>query len=298
LHDSTPNQGEARQGFAVGAHQEPLCRDGLFAILWYAQIVIVSTIALTWGRSALKLNEDYKDISIAGNYDDAHLIFIISLFAALGASVISSVCLGVMWQFSTYLVQLSLVFSSVNALIVAILSFWAGSVVGGMCGLLFFALSVCYAFMVWRRIPFAAANLGTAIHAIKSNYGVMLVAFLIVGVAVIWTSTWTMAFIGVYTKTANCAMDMDNGSIVCQSDPNSFCIFLLLVSYFWTHQVLKVGYSILMDGILSRCFIFLSRDSIIYTHIVSSTCMIDCTSFRILYMQLLLERWARGGLIL
>jgi hypothetical protein len=238
LHDSTPTQGEATPGFAVGEHQEPKCRDGFFAILWYAQMVIVLTIALTWGRSALKLGEDYY-VDVAAN-DDAHLIFIISLFAALGASVISSVCLGVMWQFSTYLVQLSLLFSIVNALIVAILSFCAGSVVGGMCGLLFFGLSVCYAFMVWRRIPFAAANLETAIHAVKSNYGIVLVAFLIVGLAVIWTCTWTLALIGVYTKTAHCTMDMDSGAMVCQSDPNSFYIFLLLISYFWTHQVLKV----------------------------------------------------------
>eukprot|EP00978_Attheya_sp_CCMP212_P043955 scaffold295705_cov56-Attheya_sp.AAC.1 len=212
LHDSTPTQGEATPGFAVGEHQEPKYRDGFFAILWYAQMVIVLTIALTWGRSALKLGEDYKDVDVAAN-GDAQLIFIISLFAALGASVLSSVCLGVMWQFSTYLVQLSLVFSIVNALIVAILSFWAGSVVGGMCGLLFFGLSVCYAFMVWHRIPFAAANLGTAIHAVKSNYGIVLVAFLIVGLAVIWTCTWTLALIGVYTKTAHCTMDMDNGSM-------------------------------------------------------------------------------------
>jgi hypothetical protein len=83
-----------------------------------------------------------------------------------------------------------------------------------------FAIGVCYAKMVWPRIPFAAANLNTALSAVKANMGLTFVAYLVLLVAFGWSVFW---FVGL-------------GTAVTTS--NQGVLFLLLVSYYWVHQVL------------------------------------------------------------
>lgn len=52
-------------------------------------------------------------------------------------------------------------------------------------GFIIFALSACYTYCVWRRIPFAAAaNLNTGMMAVKANGRIFIMAY--VSVALLW----------------------------------------------------------------------------------------------------------------
>ena len=112
--------------------------------------------------------------------------------------------------------------------------FLSGSIFGAIIGLIFFAVSICYARAVWPRIPFATANLVTAITAVKANWGVVIYAFVFTVLAGAWSLIWTIGFVGVFDRTYEC--DENN---VC-TDPNYGFLFLLFVSYFFAHQVLQV----------------------------------------------------------
>ena len=148
-----------------------------------------------------------------------------------------------------FLIQLSLLFSLAWSLVVAVASFvlfpYPANLVGGIFGTIFFALSACYACAVWRRIPFAAANLNTGLTAIKTNAGAILVVYSLVVLAIGYSVMWMTALVGVYdaegllisdndtnTTTAGGSMT-SGGSNTGENELGWGYLFLLLLAYFW-----------------------------------------------------------------
>lgn len=83
-----------------------------------------------------------------------------------------------------------------------------------------FAISCCYAKFVWSRIPFAAANLKTALTAVRANLGLIIVSFVFMAVGFGYTILW-MATANVYMNTIPASA------------------FFLFLSFYWTQQVLS-----------------------------------------------------------
>lgn len=112
-------------------------------------------------------------------------------------------------------------------------------------GLLYFALTTCYACSVWSRIPFGRANLETSLSAVKTNFGISLTGYFFSVAAFGWTLLWGIALLGVYDispEQAGCnngfIVDEDNQTTPCVKQVNMGYMFLLLLSFYWTHQVL------------------------------------------------------------
>ena len=102
-----------------------------------------------------------------------------------------------------------------------------------MC-LIGFAITACYARAVWSRIPYAAANLVTAVTAIRANIGVSLYAYLNLFLTFGWTMWWSVAFVATNYVLNGCDAQGE-----CETSPNGALVFGFLVSYFWTIQVVK-----------------------------------------------------------
>lgn len=83
-----------------------------------------------------------------------------------------------------------------------------------------FAISCCYAKFVWVRIPFAAANLKTALTAVRANLGLVIVSYTFMAIGFGYTILWM--------TTANVYMNTVPASA-----------FFLFLSYYWTQQVLS-----------------------------------------------------------
>ena len=145
---------------------------------------------------------------------------------------LSTVALGFMMKFSNMLVKMALFFSIGLSLGVGIMGLLSGQILMGVMGLVSFAFGVCYAYFVWGRIPFAAANLNTALSAVKSNMGLAGVAYFFLFVAFGWSIWWSVA--------AGGAMDGVGSGIV----------FLFLVSYYWVHQVLQNMVHVTVAGVI------------------------------------------------
>lgn len=146
------------------------------------------------------------------------------------AVLLSSFMLSFMMRFAKQIIQISLIFSVIISAAVAIVAFLSGVIVLSVFCALSFFVGVCYTYFVWSRIPFAAANLNTGLTAVKTNLGVAFVGYLFLIVACVWTFAW----ISVYTTALNGNGD---GDAVDQ-----FSVFLFLLSYFWTHQVITVRF--------------------------------------------------------
>jgi hypothetical protein len=210
-----------------GEKQETRCRDPIFALLLYANVAAIAGVAVTYGPGAF---DDTNDNST--EYDGYIYATIICVLASF---VFSAGAVLVMMAIPETLIKVSLIFVTVMAGVWCVMSFVSGAIGVGVLGAIFFAVSVCYAWAVWSRIPFATANLVTAITAIRANIAVVLIAYVLTLLAAGWSILWGFAFVGVFDQTYGC--DENN---VCDNVNYGF-LFLLFVAYFFTHQVLQVN---------------------------------------------------------
>lgn len=74
----------------------------------------------------------------------------------------------------------------------------------------------------------------TAGTAIKANLGVTIFAYLFTAFEVAWVVLWSIAFSGTFNATYSC----DDAGQNCTSVNYGF-LFLLLVSFYFTQQVLQ-----------------------------------------------------------
>ena len=223
-----------------GEKQETRCNDIPFAILFYLNVIAIFAVAILTGPDALESNGEDNNSSSNNNNDEdmtreydgllyaALICVFLSIFGSLGG-------VGVMMCIPETLIKAALIFVVILAGIWMVALFLSGSIFAGIIGVMFFAISLCYARAVWPRIPFATANLVTAITAVKANWGVIIYAFVFTALAGAWSLVWSVAFVGVFDKTYEC--DENN---VC-TDPNYGFLFLLFVSLFFGHQVLQVS---------------------------------------------------------
>jgi hypothetical protein len=218
-----------------GERQESRCNDIAFAILFYVNILAMIGVAALYGPDALEADENATadgDTSTR-EYDGYVYAALICCFLAIFGSIAG---VAVLMCIPETLIKVALIFVVIMAGIWMVLAFLSGSLFGGVIGAIFFAISLCYARAVWPRIPFATANLVTAITAIKANWGVVMYAYFFTFLAGFWSLIWSVAFVGVLDQTEDCSDETET----C-TDPSYFILFILFVSYFFTHQVIQVS---------------------------------------------------------
>ena len=102
---------------------------------------------------------------------------------------------------------------------------------------------------MWRRIPFAAANLNTGLTAVKRNGGVFVTSVWITVVSFGYLVVWMVAMVGVYDATAAAAAAAVDGNTNVQ--PSWGYLFLLLLALFWTQQVFQNTIHVIVAGVVS-----------------------------------------------
>lgn len=162
------------------------------------------------------------------------ILLILGISGAVGF-LTSSLALSFMMTFSGALIKLALVFNIFMAGIMALLALITGILPLAFLCSIGFAISLCYACTVWSRIPFAAANMVTAITAVRANLGVTFFAYLSLFITFGWTIWWSLAFVATTFVVSGCnAQDQQ-----CETEPNGLLVFAFLVSYFWSVEVIK-----------------------------------------------------------
>eukprot|EP00984_Skeletonema_dohrnii_P004614 scaffold1634_cov118-Skeletonema_dohrnii-CCMP3373.AAC.12 len=171
----------------------------------------------------------------------------VTLIAAASSFTLSTISLTLMTTCPKFLIQLSLLFSLLLSLLITATSFYYQQYIAGAFGVLFFLMSCCYACCVWRRIPFAAANLNTGLTAVKRNGGVFVTSVWITVVSFGYLVVWMVAMVGVYDATAATAGVEGNTNV----QPSWGYLFLLLLALFWTQQVFQNTIHVIVAGVVS-----------------------------------------------
>lgn len=222
-HHAVEDYGDNFNGYK-GSPQTKKFNDVFFAVLFYAHLLALLCLL------PMSISGGQAQAGNGGGANFGSIIYFVSVVSivAVGFSTIS---LGFMMKFSNQLVKLALYFHIATSLAMMILMFMAGSILMGCLCAVSFAVSICYAWAVWSRIPFAAANLTTALTAVKANLGLTVVAYLFMFVGFGYSLVWT--------TIANTFLNSNAG-----------IAFLLFLSFYWTHQVLSNTVHVTTAGVV------------------------------------------------
>jgi hypothetical protein len=240
--------------------QERKCHDAFWAVLFYAHLGVLLYCTVAYlptmiasiaegvesdgggGRYLLRFlqDEEYGDEadddkgdSAEFTYDPNDLMAIVS-FAAVMSLGISTIALAFMMSFAQALIKFALVGNIVLFSLVAILGLLVGALEITIAMLFMAAFMAYYAYQVWSRIPFAAANLVTAVSAVRANMGLAFYAYTSTLLIFGWSIWWTLATSATIYVTKGC-----DASGNCESEINGVVVFLFVLSYYWTVQVLQ-----------------------------------------------------------
>ena len=230
-----------------GTPQAHKCRDVLFLLLFLFHLVGLLYLWNTYGWQAI------SDGTPTGHYAGdkevtvyyINLLYLTALSGAF-AMLVSALALLLMTVIARRFVQVALI-------IVSTLSFAWGTIGIGLSpksvvpitGFIALALSIAYALIVWERIPFAAANLVTALRGVRENPGTLVVAWIFqvlsLGVAVFYT----IVVVGVYDAIQRETLSLSPKLVVVVYSALGF-------SFYWTYHVMLNVIQVTTAGVIGK----------------------------------------------
>jgi len=145
---------------------------------------------------------------------------------------ITSTLIGYMIRNTEKLIETSLYTTVVLYVGVGIVGMVMNQLMMGLVGFGLAALSGLYAWCVRSRIPFASSNLKAALLSVEANRGLFLTSSVLLGLAIVWSCGWTVLFQNFLSSSG------------------TGVIFLLLVSLYWTQQVLTNTLHVVTSGVI------------------------------------------------
>ena len=226
-----------------GVVQTRRCRDVFFALLFCAQVAAVIFIGIRYSRDALH-GVVTNDLRTEDHITTYRNFIVVACLSGAFAVATSALVLLIMMAISRRLVQVALMFSIG-------MSFAWGTIGIGLSpksfvpitGIVALAFSIGYFFVVYDRIPFATANLRTALSGIRANLGLVGVTFCFQAIALAVSIYYAFAGVGLYDA-------------ILFGDLNlSGCIKVLAfvgigVAYYWTYQVLCHVVQVTVAGVI------------------------------------------------
>ena len=217
-----------------GVEQLPACRDIIFLMLFVFHLLGIVYLGNAYGYEALRFHDEMdSDSPVTIIYSN---VIYISCLSGILAVFISALALLLMAALARKIVQIALILTIT-------LSFAWGTMGIGLSpkkvvpatGIIALALSVAYTFIVWDRIPFAAANLNAGLNGIRANPGAVVIAFCFQFLALGWSIYYTYVVVGVYDA-------LEVGDIdVTFSEMKVLVYAALAISYYWTLHVFLVS---------------------------------------------------------
>lgn len=242
-----------------GETQDFSCRNVFFAILFLLQFGAVLTFSIMGMTSAESLVPSNPLDDDTKTHDVSKIaLFLLSLIAStIGISVTTLLLL--LGPLCEMMIQVSLIMSPITNFLASIICLVVGQT--ALAGILFIfcLIGVWYAVCVWRRIPFAAANVTTAMAALKENKGLFALNYLVVLIATGWVLVWGFSIAQVTIQEREWIYDCPSGDENSTFSENDNCqvstkgkiiIVAFLLSFYWTSQVIKSCFHTTVAGVV------------------------------------------------
>jgi hypothetical protein len=223
MYSGTEDYGGNNNGMQH-AKQPNQFRDVFWAVLFIAHLIPVVFYAL-YMTTTQQDGGETSTITIGSH------IYWISIVALVSVGL-STLSLDGMMRYADTLVKTALIFSVCFSLLIGVLGAMSGNILMAILGFVAFAFGICYARLVWNRLPFAAANLRTALTAVKLNMGLVIIAYLFMALGFGWSILFFIGF----------------GNGLQQSSVP--VVFLFFLSFYWTNQVLMYTVHVISAGVV------------------------------------------------
>ena len=234
---------ELFMGNVKGVVQTRRCRDVFFALLFCAQVAAVVFIGIRYSRDALH-GVVTNDLRTEDHITTYRNFIVVACLSGAFAVATSALALLLMMAISRRLVQVALMFSIG-------MSFAWGTIGIGLSpksfvpisGIVALALSIGYFFVVYDRIPFATANLRTALSGIRANLGLVGVTFCFQAIALAVSIYYAFAGVGLYDAILFGDLNLSGWIKV-------LAFLGIGVAYYWTYQVLCHVVQVTVAGVI------------------------------------------------
>lgn len=134
--DQAPTTSAAATSTQGGEKQPVKCRDPIFALLLYGNVGAIAAVAAIYGSKAFEgVNE--------GGYNYNGYIYAAFILGII-AMVFTGFCLPIMMCIPEVLIKVSLIGMLLLSGVMMVISFISGNIIGGIFGVIFFAIFACY----------------------------------------------------------------------------------------------------------------------------------------------------------
>jgi hypothetical protein len=222
-------------------------------------------VAFTSGIDAVKTWNDDADTDT----DTSVTVNKKLMYTTVGICVASSAFTGVLVSFlmrnAESLIQTSLRMSIAISLLCTLLCFSQGGPLVYM-GVIFAIMTLinwCYYRAVQSRIPFAAANLKVACQAVRDHFSVLLISYFTIVKSTIYFSVWVLVFAAAYKAGVTTTTDEYGNTVTVTSDNFGTIMFFVLLSLYWTQEVLKNITHVTTAGVVASWWYDPSRSSVV-----------------------------------
>jgi hypothetical protein len=251
-----------------GEKQPTACRDSFWAVLFYVHLIAIACTTIKFApmmasdvasgyagganrmrrltsslmtstsslQEVLQVNRYLEDGDIDELDLDMSTIYTILAISGAAGLGISTIAMSLMMIRPTAMIKVALIFNLLVTLGMVICSILVQAWPMVFMASVGFLFTLYYTYVVWKRIPFAASTLVTAITAIKCNMGLSFFAYNNLVLTFLWSMWWSLAFVATAWVLSDCNMDED---AYCENELNGGLIFLFFISFFWVCQVIK-----------------------------------------------------------
>jgi hypothetical protein len=237
-----------------GEIQPPMYRDKWFGIAFWLHIGTLVTVAILFKVGVIEVVDHSNDSNHHRRLEDNLLpgtIFLASSIATplVVAPLLSIQALSVMSNYAVFLIKLCLIMNIVLNVIFFILCLVTAPLTCILPGIMA-VVFIWYAKAVWDRIPLAAVTLRTGVAAILDDLGIPCLSLSVIPMTIGWVLLWFyVTFMFTESKWFDSQIserqvtDDSSGETTTHIEKELsgvawFCFFLLLLSLYWTCQVI------------------------------------------------------------
>ncbi len=177
------------------------------------------------------------------------------LISGMYASIISYLSFAFMLILARSIIPIMLVFTSFFMLcwgfFGAMVETRAGTIIS-LGGFVVFGMSFAYTMSKWNQIPLCSTNFHTAICAMRSSVGILLVGISLLFVGLVWLLIWTIALMGTFNRhnSVDCEVWDECETHVYIYRGRIIEIGFLMLSLYWTTMVIKNIVRVTVAGVI------------------------------------------------
>lgn len=220
-------------------------RDPIFAVLFIVHLLGMGVTAAMYGNEVIDAVKNSSNDNPDGEWtvdEDLATVLLCLMCSAVTGLLFGMIWLKVIKTYADTIIKISLLLSSLFMLVAGVFALIQGSMIGGIVCLVLVALNALYYWLVRDRIPFAQAIITAASNSIEDNKTTLFVTYAMALLNIVWSVFWCFTAFAVFLHFQNTAQSSDpnNNNNDPQVTPiNGVLYFFLLISFYWTGQVLK-----------------------------------------------------------